>query len=87
MPCICLVLVTLTSPLFNSPASKEFWSLKEDKILTIWVKKRRSLNFHFKDEEFVVVLEKDKLRACLHGGGGPQVGEVTRLGGVTRLSI
>ena len=30
---------------------------------------------------------KHKLRACLHGGGGPQVGEVTRLGGVTRLSI
>ena len=27
------------------------------------------------------------LRACLHGGGRPQVGEVTRLGGVTRLSI
>ena len=27
------------------------------------------------------------LRACLHGGGGPQVGEVTRLGGVTRLFI
>ena len=27
------------------------------------------------------------LRACLHGGGGPQVGEVTRLGRVTRLSI
>ena len=27
------------------------------------------------------------LRACLHGGGGPQVGEVTRLTGVTRLSI
>ena len=27
-----------------------------------------------------------ELRACLHGGGGPQVGEVTRLGGVTRLS-
>ena len=27
------------------------------------------------------------LRACLHGGGGPHVGEVTRLGGVTRLSI
>ena len=29
----------------------------------------------------------EKLRACLHGGGGPQVGEVTRFGGVTRLSI
>ena len=27
------------------------------------------------------------LRARLHGGGGPQVGELTRLGGVTRLSI
>ena len=26
-------------------------------------------------------------RAWLHGGGRPQVGEVTRLGGVTRLSI
>ena len=27
------------------------------------------------------------IRACLHRGGGPQVGEVTRLGGVTRQSI
>ena len=27
------------------------------------------------------------LRACLHEDGGPQVGEITRLGGVTRLSI
>ena len=27
------------------------------------------------------------LKACLHGGGGPQVGEVTRLGGVTRLFV
>jgi len=27
------------------------------------------------------------LRACLHGGGGPQEGEVTRLGGVTLLSV
>ena len=26
-------------------------------------------------------------RACLHEVGGPQVGEVTRLGGATRLSI
>ena len=31
--------------------------------------------------------EYEGVRACLHGGGGPQVGEVTRLGGVTRLSI
>ena len=28
-----------------------------------------------------------RLTACLHGGGGPQVGEVTGLGGVTRQSI
>ena len=27
------------------------------------------------------------LRGCLHGSGVPQVGEVTRFGGVTRLSI
>ena len=27
------------------------------------------------------------ISACLHGGGGPLVGEVTRLGGATRLSI
>ena len=27
------------------------------------------------------------LRACLHGGGGPQEGEVTSLRGVARLSI
>ena len=36
------------------------------------------------------ILEKKnmaRLRACLHGGGVPQIGEVTRLGGVTRLSI
>ena len=29
----------------------------------------------------------EELRACSHGGGGPQVGEVPRLGGVTNLSI
>ena len=29
----------------------------------------------------------DSFRARSHGGGGPHVGEVTRLGGVTRLSI
>ena len=34
-----------------------------------------------------IVKIRVNLRACLHGGGGPQVGEGTRLGGVTRLSI
>ena len=33
------------------------------------------------------LLHKGLFRPCLHGGGGPQVGEVTSLGGVTRLSI
>ena len=28
-----------------------------------------------------------RLRSVLHGGGGPQVTEVTRLGRVTRLSL
>ena len=54
-------------------------------------KKQLTFFVHF----FAVVLhdynvklpETSYLRACLHGGGGPQVGEVTRLGGVTRLSI
>ena len=27
------------------------------------------------------------LRCCLHAGGGPQIGEVTHLGGVTSLSV
>ena len=27
------------------------------------------------------------LKACLHGGGGPQVGEVTRFGGVTHPAV
>ena len=30
---------------------------------------------------------RQRLRACLHGGGGLQVGQVTQVGGVTRLSI
>ena len=30
---------------------------------------------------------KDRFRACLRGGGEPQVGEVTPLGGVSRLPI
>ena len=33
------------------------------------------------------VERKVVIRACLHGHGGPQEGEVTRLGGVIRLSI
>ena len=32
-------------------------------------------------------LAASRYRTCLYGGGGPHVGEVTRLGGVTRLSM
>ena len=35
----------------------------------------------------LITYSKRGLRACLHGGVGPQVGEVTHLGGVTRLSM
>ena len=43
-----------------------------------WAENRRRLSFKGNQCPF---------RACLHGGGGPQVGEITRLGGVTRQSI
>ena len=29
----------------------------------------------------------EKLRACLHGGGGPQIGEVTRIGVVCYTGV
>ena len=32
-------------------------------------------------------LKQARFRACLHGSGGLQVGEITPLGGVTRLFI
>ena len=35
----------------------------------------------------VRMYDNGSLKACLHGCGGPQLGEVTHLGGVTRLSI
>ena len=41
----------------------------------------------YEESDRLLRLIKLSLRACLHGGGGPQEGEVTRLGGVTRLSI
>ena len=31
--------------------------------------------------------KSNRFGACLHGRGGPQVGEVTCLGGVTHLSL
>ena len=48
--------------------------------------KTERTQIHFLSDVLVAVASLN-LRACLHGGGGPQVGEVTRLGRVTRLSI
>ena len=46
-----------------------------------------SASLHSIPEKNVVNSQTFYFRACLHEGGGPQIGEVTRLGGVTRLSI
>ena len=32
-----------------------------------------------KEEKIIEKLGKEVFRACLHGGGGPQIGEVTRV--------
>ena len=40
-----------------------------------------------RDSDNGLEMAKKDLGNCLHGGGGPQVGEVTRLGWVTRLFI
>ena len=43
--------------------------------------------FHSNGHTHHKISSSQRLRACLHGGGGPKVSEVTCLGGVTRLSI
>ena len=46
------------------------------------------LTVHFVNKLLQILTPpQSSLRACLHGGGGPRIGEVTRLGGVTRLFI
>ena len=46
-----------------------------------------SLKRNFNFANFLYLSGILSFRACLHGVGVPQVGEVTRFGGVTRLSI
>ena len=43
--------------------------------------------FFRKRKDRRLLADHERLRACLRGGGGPQVGEVTRFGGVNRLSV
>ena len=40
------------------------------------------MNTYMKASLAIDMANKFSLRACLHGGGGPQVSGVTRLGGV-----
>ena len=40
-----------------------------------------------KSARIYIIKNELNSRACLHGGVGPLVGEVSRLGGVTCLSI
>ena len=58
-------------------------SADRDVMVTMLLIKNKSISLPHSH----VVTNQESVRACLHKGGGPQVGEVTRLGGVTRLSI
>ena len=51
---------------------------KNTKEWTRTEKKKQNSNINKEQES---ERHKKRLRACLHGGGGPQVGEVTRFGG------
>ena len=68
---------------WNSPHNNRFFAAARDCVS----------HFALAEERCYVASEELKcfeIRACLHGGGrggGPQIGEVTRLGKVTRLSI
>ena len=55
--------------------------------MTILVKKKQGTDSRCSFKKISITIELKGLRACLHGGGGPRVGEVTLLGGVTRLFI
>ena len=75
--------------------SLESWKLKcsytlESKFsLNLCVKlATKILHIHWKEMLWPLWSQvSDFLRACSHGSGGPQAGEVSRPGGVTNLSI
>ena len=61
--------------------ANDFWKLR-DKNNVLTLAKEFSMRNVICDFD-----QGTKLGACLHGGGGPQLGGVTRFGGITRLSI
>ena len=63
------------------------WSSRSQWESVLLGKKSRAITMILIDFSQNMNTQDFFLRACLHGGGGPQVGEVTSLGGVTRLSI
>ena len=48
-------------------------------FFVLWFERCSNFNEAMGDSERVVRKMESSFRACLHGGGGPQVGEVTRL--------
>ena len=47
----------------------------------------QKIKIEIDNEQKFLEFHSGRVRVCLHGGGGPQVGEVTRQSGVTCLSI
>ena len=61
--------------------ANDFWKLR-DKNNVLRLAKEFSMR-----NVICVFYQGTKLGACLKGGGGPQLGEVTRFGGISHLSI
>ena len=73
------------SALFFSNISQIAWSCVARSIVTCT--KRYTLILVVHNLSFSAAGARVKVRACLNVGGGPQVSQVTRFGGVTRLSM
>ena len=54
---------------------------KKNKNTKEWTRTEKKTQNSNNNKEQESQRQKKRLRACLHGGGGPQVGEVTRFGG------
>ena len=73
---------------------KDFWRITRDEIITDYNTKAVNVDAYQRRDNNSDTAGKVKnetrqqrrhhIRACLHGSGVPQVGEVTRLGGVKK---